>query len=238
MRTEVGNPRAEHTDVAAYALGLLEEDDRRAFEEHLAGCARCTAEFGDFAGMADLFDGVQPVEPPEDEVEPGPIADLLRHRRAAERTRRRGVALLGAAAGIVLLAGGALTGALAAGDDPGHSRIAGMPSHSMSADEVFRVGEKVAAADARTGVTGMVALQAKGWGTDVGLRLGGMKGPLVCTLVAVAKDGTRHTVTEWRVSSQPSSIEIHGGTAVPRAGIARFEVRAEGSDRPLLNIPV
>mgnify|MGYP001329640511 CR=1 FL=1 len=25
----------EHTDVGAYALGLLEEDDRRAFEAHL-----------------------------------------------------------------------------------------------------------------------------------------------------------------------------------------------------------
>ena len=34
-----GKPvNSEHTDVGAYALGLLEPQDRQAFEEHLAGC--------------------------------------------------------------------------------------------------------------------------------------------------------------------------------------------------------
>lgn len=28
----------EHTDVGAYSLGLLQERDRQAFEDHLAGC--------------------------------------------------------------------------------------------------------------------------------------------------------------------------------------------------------
>ena len=37
-----GEPvRSEHTDVAAYALGLLDPADRQAFEEHLAGCPGC-----------------------------------------------------------------------------------------------------------------------------------------------------------------------------------------------------
>jgi hypothetical protein len=113
-----------------------------------------------------------------------------------------------------------------------------MPAHSMSADEVFRSGEQVSTADARTGVKGTVAMQAKGWGTDVGLRLGKVRGPFVCTLVAVAEDGTRHTVTEWRVPAEPTSVEVHGGTAVAREDIARFEVRVEGRGRPLLTIPV
>lgn len=56
--------------------------------------------------------------------------------------------------------------------------------------------------------------------------------------VAVAKDGTRHTVTEWRVSPQASSVEVHGGTAISRSDIARFEVAVEGRGRPLLSVPV
>jgi Putative zinc-finger len=48
----------EHTDVGAYALGLLEDDDRLAFEEHLAGCAACRAELGDFSGMASALQDV------------------------------------------------------------------------------------------------------------------------------------------------------------------------------------
>ncbi|MBA9007488.1 zf-HC2 domain-containing protein [Thermomonospora cellulosilytica] len=45
----------EHTDVGAYALGLLEDADRRAFEEHLAGCPACAAELRRLTGAADAL---------------------------------------------------------------------------------------------------------------------------------------------------------------------------------------
>lgn len=48
----------EHTDVGAYALGLLEEEDRAAFEVHLDTCARCRAELDDLGDMRSLFDGI------------------------------------------------------------------------------------------------------------------------------------------------------------------------------------
>lgn len=42
-------------DAAAYALDALEEDEVRAFEEHLAGCERCQAELPRFReAVADL----------------------------------------------------------------------------------------------------------------------------------------------------------------------------------------
>lgn len=58
----------EHTDVGAYALGLLEEDDRRAFEAHLRGCGRCQAELAEMSGTAGALsalggDAIRP-EPP------------------------------------------------------------------------------------------------------------------------------------------------------------------------------
>jgi anti-sigma factor RsiW len=52
----------EHTDVGAYALGLLEEQDKRAFEHHLAGCPSCRAELAELSGMKELLSGIGPVE--------------------------------------------------------------------------------------------------------------------------------------------------------------------------------
>ena len=71
-----GSP-VEHTDVGAYALGLLEEDDRRAFEAHLRGCARCRAELRQMRGVADVLSdlrdaGPAPAPDPAPEPEPAP----------------------------------------------------------------------------------------------------------------------------------------------------------------------
>ena len=52
----------EHTDVGAYALGLLEEQDKQAFEHHLAGCPSCRAELAELSGMKELLSGIGPVE--------------------------------------------------------------------------------------------------------------------------------------------------------------------------------
>ncbi|MDN3358238.1 zf-HC2 domain-containing protein [Actinomadura sp. DC4] len=228
----------QHTDVAAYALGLLEEDDRRAFEEHLGDCEVCAAEMREFAGMAAILEDVPPTGPPDAD---GELIDLLHRRKTAERARRRRTALLGAAAGVALLAGGGLTGALAAGQS---THTAAMPGHS-SIDDVLSTGEKIARTDASTGVTGTVAMRSKGWGTDIGMELSHVRGPLVCKLVAVSKTGERRTVTEWSVPPKgygvpgsPASLKVHGGTALGRADLARFDVQEEGSGRTLLSIPV
>jgi hypothetical protein len=236
----------DHTDVAAYALGLLEESDRTAFEAHLGQCTLCREELGDFAGMADLLRDVPPLEPPTQEEETGgQVIDMLRRRKAAERRRRRTRTVLGAAAGVVLLAGGVTAGVAMAGDQEKAPRTIAMPPHH-GVDDVFRLGEKVAGSNEKTGLTGMVAMQTKGWGTDVGLELTHLRGPLVCRLVAVSKNGERHTVSEWRVPPKgyglPGSplpkLQVHGGTAIERADLARFDVQIEGSGRSLISIPV
>src|SRR3954463_4722741 len=95
----------EHTDVGAYALGLLEEDDRRAFEEHLAGCAACASEVESLTGMRALLTEIAPIDrAPGASLED--MADLLSRRRRAARRRRRGTLLIGVAAGAIIVAGG------------------------------------------------------------------------------------------------------------------------------------
>ncbi|GAA3099848.1 zf-HC2 domain-containing protein [Nonomuraea salmonea] len=56
--------RVEHTDVGAYALGLLDEDDRLAFEAHLLGCNSCRYELHELSGVANVLNGIGPVEDP------------------------------------------------------------------------------------------------------------------------------------------------------------------------------
>jgi Putative zinc-finger len=69
----------EHTDVGAYALGLLEDDDRRAFEQHLEGCAACRAELGDFSGLATALQDVDltlvTAAVPEGQADPAHLPD-------------------------------------------------------------------------------------------------------------------------------------------------------------------
>lgn len=54
-----------HDLSAAYALDALDEDERRAYEDHLAGCERCRAEVAAFSSTAEaLAYAVGPAGPP------------------------------------------------------------------------------------------------------------------------------------------------------------------------------
>ncbi|RAY16663.1 hypothetical protein DPM19_00285 [Actinomadura craniellae] len=251
------SPQIEHTDVGAYALGLLEEPDRRAFEVHLAGCRSCAAELAALSGVATGLAGLTPpATEPAAPASPAPapaadpigldgaqVADLVRRRAAVERRRRRARVLLGAAAGIALLAGGAATGAAVAGrDDP-----APTPAVTVAAPDgaqaLLAGGRRLTATDSGTGTAGVVAVEPKLWGTRVALRLGGVRGPLRCELVAVARTGERHVVTGWSVPPRgygvpgaPDPLVVQGGTALQPGGIDRFEVRTLDG-RTLLSVP-
>jgi hypothetical protein len=233
----------EHTDVGAYALGLLEDEDQRDFEAHLAGCDRCMEELAGFSGLRELLAALDPVEPgadePPDARGTGDVGDLLRRRRTARRRQRRGTAIIGLAAGIVLLAGGAVAGAAVAdrGTRSGHD-------HGKVPADLLAWGETRRAADARTGVAGLVAMENKGWGTHTALDLTHVRGPLTCRLVAISKSGAAHVMTEWAVPptgygepGAPDHLQVHGGTSLQRSDLRRFEIRDQ-SGGTLLTIPV
>ncbi|MFC6878566.1 MULTISPECIES: anti-sigma factor family protein [Actinomadura] len=274
--------RVEHTDVGAYALGLLEEDDHRAFEEHLRDCDECAAELNEMTGLAEALSGVAQYtdagaeELVADEREatggaeaappraaepagggdepPAQVIDLLRRRRTAERRFRRGTYVIGAAAAAALFATGVTVGTSIGNDgtasvpDGGHSAHGGPPQGSAQgpAQSLVVWGERYEAKDAKTGASGAVGLESKGWGTHVGLELRNVKGPLRCHLEAVSRDGERSVVTGWQVPAKgygvpgaPQPLVTHGGTGIRRPEIARFEVRIDGGGGgTLLTIPV
>ncbi len=99
---------------AAYVLGALSPEERRAFETHLASCAACQQGVAEVAGLPGLLTQVSPEDaalwseaPPS---EPGglPPETLLPQLISRVRSRRRRVVtvLVGVAAGLVLLVGG------------------------------------------------------------------------------------------------------------------------------------
>ncbi|MEV8636619.1 zf-HC2 domain-containing protein [Streptosporangium sp. NPDC051023] len=234
------SPRVEHTDVGAYALGLLEEDDRRAFSAHLSGCPSCTAELAELTGTAEALAGVEPVEGDDrTSGSRGEVVDLLRRKRAADRRARRGTFVIGVAAAAALVATGVAVGGTLSGGG------ATMPVHSAHgpAEEFYRRGNPIAGSGA-PGVSGGVVLETKGWGTHAALELKGVRGPLECELVAVSRTGGRRVVTGWAVPEKgygvpgsPEPLYVHGGTALSPADIDRFEVNTT-SGRTLLVIDV
>jgi putative zinc finger protein len=98
---------------AAYVLGSLSPDERREFEEHLAGCPACQGAVAELAGIPGLLAQI----PPEDaallavapaEIIDGPPPGILaavRSRHAARRRRMAGI-LAGAAAAVLLVLAG------------------------------------------------------------------------------------------------------------------------------------
>jgi len=231
-----------HTDVGAYSMGLLEEPDRREFEDHLAGCPACAAEVAELSPMAALLrdvelQGVEPASAEGGAPAGGPpeaqVTDLIRRRARQQRHRRRWQVALGAAAGIVLIGGGIGAG------------IAVAPQHgNPPVPGVALTGQLHSATDPGTGVAGTVGLVAKAWGTQVTLDLSKVRGPAECELVAVSRAGERRVVMGWLVAApgdgvpgHPAHLVIRGGTSIPRSDLARVDVDLVNG-RTLVSIPV
>ncbi len=100
-----------HELDAAYVLGALSSEERRAFEAHLAECAWCTASVADLAGMPGLLslvsteDAVALLDEPAVPAASPAIVTKLAKAEVRSRRRDRVIAggLLAAAAAAVLV---------------------------------------------------------------------------------------------------------------------------------------
>ncbi|GHJ27224.1 RNA polymerase subunit sigma [Streptomyces hygroscopicus subsp. sporocinereus] len=175
---------------------------------------------------------------------PGPA---LLHRMLGEvaasraKRRRRGLYLVAAAAALII--GGPL-GTIAVTSGSGSSGADSSVSAGAAESTLFAgMPDKVRGTDPDTKVDAAVALEDRLWGTDAVLRLKNVKGPLDCSLIAISKDGQEQTMTTWSVPAWGYGIEdspravareplwAHGGAALQRADIDRFEVRTSEGKR-------
>ena len=216
------DPFAEYD--AAYVLGSLSPDERRAFEEHMAGCPSCREAVRELAGMPGLLARV----PAEDVLAPqeAPPPALLRglvERARAHRRRRLVRSALAAAAAVAVLAGGGVVVATAGHDDTS-APSAGAPMSRLVATPLHVHARMVDVA----------------WGTKV---------QLTCTynhataysvdphsyqLVVVDHAGHRQQIATW--SAVPGRVShVTGATSWKRSDIASVEVRTP-SGQPVLTL--
>ncbi|MEV3978016.1 zf-HC2 domain-containing protein [Nonomuraea sp. NPDC049758] len=217
-----------HEDVAAYALGLLDDDERNAFERHLHGCPSCAGEVGAFAAMGELMRDVDPDDlrtgPPDSPLD-SPVESLLVRRAVVERRRRTLHRGLMSAAACFLVATGVFLAVNAATSGPNPDSV-----HSP-ARALLMTGRTYPVNDPATGVSGVVGVEDKGWGTHVALELKGVKGPLKCRLVAFGDDGRSETVASWGVPDKgygvpgaPDPLLLHGGTSLTQDDLNHFTI--------------
>lgn len=205
-------PLELHRDVGAYALGVLGTADTFRFEEHLAHCARCARllrELGSVEALLAAYvawtpPGVDPVATPSPALLHSALGAVDVRRRRQRRTR---AGLLVAAAALVAGAPFATLGLLSGPASPHWAAVASAP-----------------------GVTATLAAAPTGFGTDVGLDVGGVRGPVVCTLVAVGRGGEQDTVATWAVRDA-GTVRMRGAAALAPGDIARFEVRTSDGAR-------
>ncbi|KOV99056.1 membrane protein [Streptomyces sp. NRRL B-1140] len=203
-----------HRDVAAYALGVLDEAEAFRFEDHLMECPRCAAEvteFGPTTRQLMLYRRstprfVHPMAQPGPRMLDGLLAEVATRRRTG---RRR---LLFALAASVVFA-------------------ASVPGIAMMAEGNAEEARTVAATDTRTGVWAQVTTADEASGSQVELQVKDGAGSRACHLVIIGHNGTEETATSWhgpghddRPHTMMASSSLHP------EDIARYEIRSAAGE--------
>ncbi|MER7900439.1 zf-HC2 domain-containing protein [Streptomyces sp. NPDC096046] len=199
-----------HRDVAAYALGVLDEAEAFRFEDHLMECPRCAAEVTEFGATTRQLmlyrratpRFVHPVAQPGPRMLDGLLAEVATRRRAG---RRR---LMFALAASVVLA-------------------ASVPGIAMMAEGSAEERLTVAATDARTGVWAQVTTEDEESGSQVELKVKGASASRPCHLVIVGHDGTEETATSWHGPGHDDEPDtMMASSSMHPEDIARYEIRS------------
>ncbi|WP_067830770.1 anti-sigma factor family protein [Nocardia inohanensis] len=195
----------------AYVLGALAREDRREYEEHLAGCEHCRTAVSKLAGLPGLLslvdgDTALSIAAQEDppETVPPPPTDLLPRLadQARKRERRRRFWSLG----------GALTAAAAA------VAIAVPVTATVAAREPVAVQQVVAEGalrpEAETPITATFKLIAVNGETRVDMRCAYPPADYEyywkLELWVVRADGTQSKLSEW--TAEPGEVYTPDGT--------------------------
>jgi len=256
----------QHFDVAAYALGVLDERDAARFEDHLIDCPTCAIELESLLPVVDILadvdaDALVATEQSRRDglVLKSMIGEVKRERKQANSRR-----LYSLAAAVVVFAMLSI-GALFAGAK-WFAPAAKSPSSTSAQRSSGQMdplplsdgpgiggnipalpGTPYSGSDPRTGVQLDYGLEKKDWGTQVSFAVSNIKGPLTCRLMAVHTDGSSEMLTSWTVGEKgwgtaenPPPLLLPAVTATPRDDIAHLQLQsvdAKGTVNTLVVVP-
>jgi hypothetical protein len=202
----------------AYVLGALSDDDRRAYEAHLADCDACTASLRELQGLPQALALVSPAALEDDHPPPRSLLPALQRRARRDRSRRRWIV------GSLAAAAAACIVALAV--------VVAQPEHPSGNNPVAMQALSNAPISATADV------KSVGWGTQISV---------VCryyetvsrtrpyALVVVDRSGARQMLGTWNLL--PDKVaQYESGTSWPRDQIAQVQITTPDGHTPLLSL--
>jgi hypothetical protein len=220
---------------AAYVLGALSADDRRAFERHLATCPECTAAVAELAGLPGilsklpvedavaLIDETRAVDATPDDAhlrDENHVPGLVQRLAVASKRRRRRTRIGLVLGGFVVLALFTVGGVtFAANQAPQPITVAMSPLNQHA-------------------LTASLTVTKKGWGTRFDWSCNYLgdtwQGESVSyDLVVTDKSGKQSTVATWS-SAGPHAKGLTASSAIPTDNIRTVVIRLTGTTTPLL----
>lgn len=224
--------RSIHEWDAAYVLGALSPDERRLFEEHLAGCAECRASVGELAGLpallaqvpAPALDEVEPAAAPRPANVPATLLPSLLHRVRRRRTVRRWTL-----AGTAALAAAAIATAVVL-----PIQLSAPPRGTTEVTLAQMVASPISAD---------VAVTPRSWGTELSMTCRYANAPAGYAsagdyaLYVTDASGRATRVASW--SAWPgATIRASGAVDLPKAQLRSIELRDAATNAVLLSSPI
>ncbi len=213
---------------AAYVLGALTPDDRRAFESHLDVCEACRLSVAQLAPMPGLLSRARPIIEADSAATPedGPPINLIslverREARRKQTVRRRVTVAVASIAAAIALA--VAIPALTTSD-------AALPAATVA---LAPVGDSP--------LTASVDLTEAAWGTSISMVCdypATAQGPnypsnATYSLVITDTEGVETQVSTW-TATPGKTVTLDASTATPVDHIATIEVR-DAAGEPVLS---
>jgi Putative zinc-finger len=227
--------------LGGYSLGILDAEEKRAVDDHVAHCAECRVELTEVNEATELLALLPPDEakslfaedsPP---IEMVPLSEDLVLRRTlravrAERNGARVRRLSLVAAGVAVLVGASVASGYVVGDRPSEAP----PVASTSSPAAIPGARLVTATDPTTGVAASVNLVPAGNWMRFAVKVKGVDPGERCKIIAISKDGKEQVAGSWVIGQKPPPVNapgVPGSAAIAPADLAAVAVETESGRR-------
>jgi hypothetical protein len=192
--------------IGAYLLGGLDYSEWEEIDRHVQECDVCRPEVVRLAGLPSLIGRLPVDEVIGDGAGSSPFTPIPRPARSPGLRR-----MWLAATALVIVLAGTFAG------------IAVTRAGTGTATATWSTAFALSGSDPATGAHGGASLTAEPWGTEVWIRVQGVKRGTQCQLVVEERDGQAIVAGTWRSGSTKASW-VPASAPVKPSGITSLEI--------------